>query len=36
MLEQIKNELVESEISAMVQMKNGKTLYGIIVDFFKK
>lgn len=36
MLEQIKNELAESEISAMVQMKNGKTLYGIIVDFFQE
>lgn len=36
MIEQIKNDIFESEISAMVEMKNGKTLYGIIVDFFQE
>ncbi len=36
MIEQIKKELHETEISAMVQMKNGKTVYGIIIDFFEE
>lgn len=32
MFDQLRNEL---ETEAMVQFKNGKTVYGIILDYFK-